>query len=81
MDKFPDFELSSSRLIVSMEAVTDKDGVMSQMLEMESAARLALANSPIYALHNIDVSSDGEQLLLSGRLPSFYYKQLAQEAV
>lgn len=49
--------------------------------DAESSAQLALANSPIFALREITVSADGETLLLSGRVPTFYYKQLAQEAI
>lgn len=51
------------------------------LLDQESVARSALNTSPIFCLREIDVSHDGESILLSGRVPSFYYKQLAQEAV
>ena len=50
-------------------------------VDRESAARIALTNSPIFALREIHVSHKGEHLVLTGRVPSFYYKQLAQEAV
>ena len=50
-------------------------------LDQETVARSALSKSPIFCLREIAVSHDGDCLLLSGRVPSFYYKQLAQEVV
>jgi len=44
-------------------------------------AQTALANSPIYELRDLAVERRDDMLLLSGRVSSFYYKQLAQEAV
>jgi len=41
----------------------------------------ALRQSPISALHNLDVTSEGEVIILSGKVGSYYYKQLAQETV
>jgi hypothetical protein len=38
-------------------------------------------SSPIYALRVLHVEREGESLLISGRVSSFYYKQLAQEVV
>ena len=48
--------------------------------DVESRARRALAASPIYALRQLHVehTSDG-QLVVSGRVDTFYHKQLAQE--
>ena len=43
--------------------------------------QLALTESPIYALRELLVEHHGEQLLISGKVSSFYHKQLAQEAV
>ena len=45
------------------------------------SAQLALSKSPIFALREITVGSEGDHLVLSGRVSTFYYKQLAQEAV
>lgn len=44
-------------------------------------AQTALANSPIYELRELSVDHRDETLLISGQVSSFYYKQLAQEAV
>jgi hypothetical protein len=44
-------------------------------------ARSALAKSPIYALRELHVQRDGNFLVLSGRVESFYHKQLAQEII
>ena len=56
---------------------------MSQVLskEVESQAQTALSSSPIYALRDVHVECDGDRMLLSGRVNSFYQKQLAQEVV
>ena len=48
---------------------------------VELRAQTALTSSPIYALQQIMVSHEGDQLLLSGRVSTYYHKQLAQEAV
>lgn len=48
---------------------------------VESLAKVALSSSPIYPLRELTVSRVGEQLLLSGRVATYYHKQLAQEAV
>ncbi len=44
-------------------------------------AQSALARSPVYALRKLHVQLDGKTLVLSGRVDSFYHKQLAQEVV
>ncbi|MFT5523058.1 MAG: hypothetical protein ACI9G1_005424 [Pirellulaceae bacterium] len=44
-------------------------------------AKTALAASPLYDLRELCVESDGDSLLISGRVQSFYHSQLAQEAV
>lgn len=56
---------------------------MATMLECEvqRRAQLALRNSPIHALREIRVDREGERLVLSGQVSSFYLKQLAQEAI
>lgn len=45
------------------------------------AAEQCLRSSPYSALRGVTCECDHGVLLLSGHLPSFYYKQLAQEAV
>ncbi len=44
-------------------------------------AQRALAASPIYDLRALQVEYVGDALLLSGRVETFYHKQLAQEVV
>ncbi len=44
-------------------------------------AQAALRNSPFSDLREIDVRRDGDTLHLTGRVSSFYHKQLAQEAI
>jgi len=41
----------------------------------------ALRQSCIPALRRLTVEEESSALVLKGRLPSYYYKQLAQEAV
>lgn len=49
--------------------------------DVQSSAQAALAESPIFVLRELCVQRSGDALLLSGRVDSFYHKQLAQEAV
>ena len=52
--------------------------------EIEGAAvraQEALTSSPIHALQSIRVERCDDALVLSGKVSSFYHKQLAQEAV
>jgi hypothetical protein len=51
------------------------------LAELELAARGALTSSPIVALQKLEVCNQGNRLLLSGRVSTFYHKQLAQEVV
>jgi len=44
-------------------------------------AKTALAASPLYDLRELHVERNGDSLLISGRVESFYHSQLAQEAV
>ena len=44
-------------------------------------ARRALARSRIYVLRRLDVSAEGDAIVLQGRVDSYYHKQLAQELV
>ncbi len=50
-------------------------------LNMAKAANEHLRNSPYRALRGVTCECDQGILLLRGHLPSFYHKQLAQEAV
>ncbi len=49
--------------------------------DVELRAQAALGNSPIYDLRDLQVDRVGASLMLSGRVDSFYHKQLAQEVV
>ena len=50
-------------------------------VDVITQAQSALAKSPIHALRELHVQQQGESLILSGRVGSFYHKQLAQEVV
>ncbi|MDG2384620.1 MAG: BON domain-containing protein [Pirellulaceae bacterium] len=41
----------------------------------------ALHSSPIYALRELQVEQDAETIIISGRVETYYHKQLAQEIV
>ncbi len=49
--------------------------------DVEQAARHRLRGSPYFALRELSCDFVNGSLCLRGRLPSFYYKQLAQETV
>jgi len=48
---------------------------------VEPVAASALRQSPISALHSLEVTEDGGIIVISGKVGSYYYKQLAQETV
>lgn len=49
--------------------------------EFVRVAKDRLQRSPYATLQRLVCHCDGDRLVLRGRLPSFYHKQLAQEAV
>ena len=49
--------------------------------ELYSVAQHALASSGVYALRELTVEPHNDGLLISGAVPTFYLKQLAQEVV
>ncbi|MDZ7617896.1 MAG: BON domain-containing protein [Patescibacteria group bacterium] len=49
--------------------------------EVQPRAQLALKSSPFYELRELQVEPGHGSLVISGSVSSFYYKQLAQEAV
>ena len=49
--------------------------------EPSERARRALSNSPIYALRLLEIDQVGDSLVISGRVETYYQKQLAQEIV
>ena len=50
------------------------------LTELEKA-RSALTHNPILSLRNLDVEQAGDAIVISGRVRSFYEKQMAQEAI
>ncbi len=50
-------------------------------VDLSQRAQQALRLSPVHALRDLRVDQQGESLLISGSVSSFYFKQLAQEAV
>jgi hypothetical protein len=55
--------------------------VVSVIGEVQPRAQAALCNSPFYELRDLHVEQRDEELQISGRVSSFYHKQLAQEVV
>ncbi len=49
--------------------------------EVQQRAQSALMESPIYVLRQLQVEQDDDLLVLSGRVDTYYHKQLAQELV
>ena len=50
-------------------------------LKVTRAAQVRLQQSPHVILREVSCEFDQGVLVLRGRVPSFYYKQLAQEAI
>lgn len=49
--------------------------------DVTQAARARLRNSPYAIVRSVSCEYEGGMLRLQGRLPTFYHKQMAQEAV
>jgi hypothetical protein len=49
--------------------------------DVQPRAQMALANSPIYELRDLQVEQREGTLLIIGAVSSYYHKQLAQEVV
>lgn len=49
--------------------------------DVHAKAQQALSSSGVYALRELTVSPDGETLVITGFVSSYYHKQLAQEIV
>jgi hypothetical protein len=47
----------------------------------QSPAALALRHSPIPVLRKLSLDESDSAVVISGSVPSYYFKQLAQEAV
>ena len=59
----------------------DREARGPQNVEMHQRAQHALESSPIRVLRDVRVDRSGTALVLSGRVHSFYQKQLAEEIV
>ncbi len=46
--------------------------------DIQPLALALLRQSPISALHNLDVHADDTTIIISGKLPTYHWKQLAQ---
>lgn len=46
-----------------------------------SLAKIALETSPVTSMRTLCVEQVGDSLVLSGRVPTFYQKQMAQEII
>lgn len=57
------------------------DSALLERTATPHAASEALGHSPIPILRRLKVEESPQKVILTGRLPSYYYKQLAQEAV
>jgi hypothetical protein len=49
--------------------------------DVQPRAQRALSASAVFALRELRVDQQGDQLVISGPVSSFYHKQLAQEVV
>ena len=75
---FIDHALESNGL-VNRQSFLDNDLVSKDRVEDD--VRDAFEQSPIQGIRNLRVEQSGGSILISGRLCSFYHKQLAQEVV
>ena len=63
-----------------MDSQLDRSG-QAYSSDVTKAARCLLQKSPYGIVRRISCEYDGGVLVLKGRLPSYYHKQVAQEAV
>ena len=55
--------------------------MMKVIESVEPLAVSVLRQSRISALHNLEVTASEDAIILTGKVGSYYYKQLAQEAI
>ncbi len=55
--------------------------VKSITVDIEERAQIALQTSPIFDLRKLRVEIEDDALIITGKVATFYYKQMAQEAV
>jgi hypothetical protein len=63
---------------VSSSAVTQADKTVQQVAVL-STIRQAFVESPYRSLHRLSCHLSNDVIVLSGQLPSFYLKSMAQE--
>jgi len=54
---------------------------MTPLIVQPSRASVALRHSPLAALRKLTIQETESSVMILGRVPSYYLKQLAQEAV
>jgi hypothetical protein len=54
---------------------------LSHIGDLQRRAQSLLATSPFYELRDLHVEQRDQSLLISGKVRSFYHKQLAQEVL
>ena len=52
-----------------------------QLADLVTDVKQALDNSPVFSLTQLQIQIEDDQLVLSGKVNTFYQKQLAQETV
>jgi len=52
-----------------------------KLVGLFTEAKQALETSPIYSMRRLQLEQVGQSLVITGRVPTFYQKQLAQEIV
>lgn len=54
---------------------------MKSIISQPTQAELALRQSPIPALRKLSVEETASEIVISGRVPTYYLKQMAQETI
>ena len=67
-------------VLQGMEPMTEPSLLVSAD-ELLARAQRALESSPVFGLRSLQVQCGDEALVITGRVASFYHKQLAQEIV
>jgi hypothetical protein len=71
--------VGNKQCVLHVEGTTDVTTMLID--DLFSKAQAALANSPFFELHDLIVEQRDGTLFISGKVSSFYHKQLAQEVV
>ena len=68
--------LSNQRRLLEQITMCANDNRTEELLEVQAIARLR--QSPYLALHRVACKLRGDALILTGRVPNFFQKQMAQ---